>query len=172
MSAATTAPLPPLEDGIALMDYLASGHTLGPLLGHTAQAQETMYALAHRMYGQAKYDDAARIFSHLVTCNHMDARFFVGFGACMQMKGRHPQALKFYGVASVLDLADPTPVMHMAECHLALGDHAQARTAIARGLDLASGNDRHRATRARLEAMRAFLQAARADRTVSQGEDQ
>jgi type III secretion system low calcium response chaperone LcrH/SycD len=149
-----------IEQGIALLDFLKSGQTLGPVMGCSLEVQEALYHRGHTLYNQAKYDEAMRVFAYLMMANHVDRRYYNGFAACLQMQRRYSDAIKYYGVASVLMLTDPQPAMHMAECHLALGDHAQARTSIDYALTQARAHQAHHGLVPRLEAMQAFLDNA------------
>jgi type III secretion system low calcium response chaperone LcrH/SycD len=152
---------PTIAQGLVLLDYLMSGRTLGEAMGCSLQSQETLYHVAYTFYSQAKYPEAMRVFAFLLAANHMDRRFFNGFAACLHMQRRHEDALKYYGAASVLDLTDPEPAMHSAECHLALGNIEQARTSLDYALCQARADEKHHAIIARLEAMLAFLNGAR-----------
>jgi type III secretion system low calcium response chaperone LcrH/SycD len=145
------------QDGAALLGQLLSGQTLGDLLGHSRESQEALYYVAHTLYSQAKYADAMRTFAYLLTLNHLDRRSFLGFAACLRMQQRHADALKYYGIASAMDLTDPQPPLHMAECHLALGDRARAQEALNYALSQARGQEAHRACLARIEAIQSFL---------------
>lgn len=148
-----------LAQGAELVGHLLEGKTLGPLLGHSPKEQEALYTLAFRLYGQARYADAARLFAYLLMNNHLDARYYNGFGACMQMQERPTEALRYYGMASLLDLTDPAPVMHCAECHLALGARDKALEALNYALAQARHHERHRRHVPRLEALLRFVEA-------------
>jgi type III secretion system low calcium response chaperone LcrH/SycD len=152
---------PTIAQGLALLDYLMSGRTLGEAMGCSLQSQETLYHVAYTFYNQAKYPEAMRVFAYLLAANHLDRRFFKGFAACLHMQRRHEEALKYYGAASMLDLTDPEPAMHSAECHLALGGIEQARASLDYAMSQARADDKHRAFIPRLEAMLAFLDGAR-----------
>lgn len=153
----TDAPLPDIAQAAALLKHMMSGQTLSEAMGQTAETQEALYAMAFNLYTQAKYEEAMRIFSFLMTANHLDRRFFSGFAACLHMQRRHADALKYYGIASTLDLTDPEPVLQSAQCYLALGNRAMARTSIDYGLLQARAHPHHRSYVPRLEAMLAFL---------------
>lgn len=146
-----------LEQGAQLLGQMAHGQTLGPMMGVSVPAQEALYALAYTAYTQARYAEAMQAFSFLMTADHFDRRYFSGYAACLRAQKRHGEALKHYGVASMLDLTDPEPVMRMAECHLALGERVQARTALDYALVQARAHEAHRSYAPRLEAMLAFL---------------
>ncbi|MDR6536928.1 SycD/LcrH family type III secretion system chaperone [Variovorax soli] len=140
-----------------LLKHLASGETLGALLDQSPEAQKVMYHLAYTHYAQGKYTDAMRFFGFLVICDHWDRRYHMGMAACLQMQLQHADALKYYGIASMLDLTDPAPVMHIAECHLARGERPQARKALDYAIVQARAHAHHNHHVARLEAMLALL---------------
>jgi type III secretion system low calcium response chaperone LcrH/SycD len=146
-----------IPQAAALLQHMMSGQTLAPTVGHTPDTLEALYSLAYNLYSQAKYEEAMGIFSFLLTANHFDRRFFSGFAACLHMQRRYQDALKYYGIASTLDLTDPEPVMQSAQCYLALGNRAMARMSIDYGLIQARAHAHHRSHVSRLEAMLAFL---------------
>jgi len=146
-----------VEQSVALVDFLKSGQTLGAAMGCSLEMQEVMYYRGHTLYGSARYDEAMRVFAYLMAANHLDRRYYIGFAACLHMQKRYQEAIKYYGVASVLMLTDPEPVMHIAECHLALDDREQARTSLDYALTQARAHEAHHGFVPRLEAMQAFL---------------
>ena len=159
MEAAATAP--DVRQSLALLAALRSDRPLGTLPA-SLEVQEVIYALACKFYEGGKYPQAMRSFSFLMTANVADARYFMGFAACLHMQRKYAEALKFYGAASLFDLTDPYPAMHSAECHLALGDNAQARSAIDYALCQARAHqdEQLRECIPRLEAMLSFLENA------------
>jgi hypothetical protein len=62
-------------------------------------------------------------------------------------------------MASILDLTDPEPVMHCAECQLALGRRDQARANLEYALVQARAHEARHGFVPRLEAMLAFLES-------------
>ena len=148
------------EVGARLHDYLMAGHPLGPLLGSSIESREALYRLGYRLYGQAKYEDAQRLFAILLMHNHYERRYYLAYGACTQMLKRHADALRYYSVAAQLDLTDPQPAIHMAECFLALGQRKDARGCLDHGLVQARYHEEHRRHVPRLEALLALLDRA------------
>jgi type III secretion system low calcium response chaperone LcrH/SycD len=146
----------------ALIDYLAKGHTLGPLLGNSREAQEALYTVAYRLYRQAKYESAERLFAFLMVNDHLDRRHYLAYAACAQMQQDHQRALRYYSMAHMLDKTDPRPLMHMCECFMVLGDFAKARTLLTFGLIQARYHAEHHAHVPRLEALLASLDRAEA----------
>jgi type III secretion system low calcium response chaperone LcrH/SycD len=82
---------------------------------------EALYALGYNLYGQARYDEAQKVFQYLVMHHQFDTRYIVALGAALQMLKRHDEAITTFGAAALLDLDDPVPVLHSCECLLALG---------------------------------------------------
>ncbi|MES3002902.1 MAG: SycD/LcrH family type III secretion system chaperone [Pseudomonadota bacterium] len=152
-----TQALPTIEQGAALVELLSSGNTLSGLLGRSEKSQEALYHVAYVFYGQAKYTEAMRMFAFLLANNHLDRRFYMGFAGCMQMLDRHEEALKYYGIASLLDLTDPLPPMHMAECHIAMGQRDKARESLEYGLCQGRAADTHVESVRRMEGLLALL---------------
>ncbi|WP_395687963.1 tetratricopeptide repeat protein [Caenimonas koreensis] len=144
-----------------LLDRMLSGQPLeafGPAL--SLKSQDTLYHLGYMQYQQARYAEAMRIFGYLLTMNHVDKRFLMGFGACLQMQRQHEEALKFYSPACVLDMTDPEPVMRCVECHLALGNVDAARLGLDYGLKQARAHAAHHGWIDRFETMLGFLDNA------------
>lgn len=144
---------PNTEAAQAVIDFLMSGQTLADAWGHTVESVETVHYLAYAFYAQAKYEQSMRLFGYLLTTNHLDRRYYSGFAACMHKLRRHEEALKYYGLASVLDLTDPEPVMRSAECYMALGNIPKARFSLDYALTQARAHDAHAKFVPRLEAM-------------------
>jgi type III secretion system low calcium response chaperone LcrH/SycD len=165
MSSESPAQSISIAQGFALYEYLSCGETLAEALGCSVKTQEGLYYLAYTFYNQAKYDDAMRVFAYLMTANHVDRRYHSGFGACLHMQQRYREALRHYAAASMLDLTDPGPVMHSAECYLALGDKAQARSSLAYALAQARAHERHHGFVPRLEAMLAFIDSEQQEKS-------
>ncbi|MDB5839527.1 MAG: CesD/SycD/LcrH family type secretion system chaperone [Herminiimonas sp.] len=116
--------------GVRLAEHLVGGNTLASLLGISEESQEALYALGYNLYNQGRYDDAMHTFGFLLLHNHRDRRFYKGFGSCLQMQKRYQDALKYYGIASIMDLNDPVPVFHSAECLLAMSKVDEAIEAL------------------------------------------
>jgi type III secretion system low calcium response chaperone LcrH/SycD len=144
----------------ALVDYFAQGYTLGPLLGNSQEAQEAAYTVAYRLYRQAKYESAERLFAFLLLNDHLDRRYYLGYAACAQMQRQHERALRYYSMAHLLDKADPRTPMHMGECFMALGDFEKARALLSYALIQARHHAEHRAQVPRIEALMASLDRA------------
>lgn len=142
-----------------LEDLLRGGRALSGLPRDSAEA---LYALAHQLYRQARYVEASRLFAFLVTLNAFDRRFHMGLGASKQMQRHHREALHHYAVASLLDTADPMPLLHSAECFLSIGQRTEARERLRLALGQAEDGSRHAHAAPRVRALIELLDSAAA----------
>lgn len=110
--------------------HLSQGGTLGDLRGFGPSEYEAIFLVGHTLYGQVKYEDAAQVFAYLVMNNPYDRRFAQALGSATQMQGKWADAIGYYATAIVMDMADPQPVFHTAECLAALGQVDDARDAL------------------------------------------
>lgn len=106
------------------------GATIKELRGLTNDEMEAVYSLAYGFYRTGKFDDAEKLFNFLALFDHLNPKFWFGVGAVRQAKKDYPLAVQAYAYAAFLDLQDPKPQFHAAECYLAMGDKVKAASAI------------------------------------------
>jgi type III secretion system low calcium response chaperone LcrH/SycD len=111
-------------------ELLANGATLGWIQNYDETDYEALYALGHNLYAQARYQDAVRIFGFLVLQNHLEPRYMNAYASSLQMVGNYLEAIKSYSITSLMDMEDPLPTFHTAECMLALDMVTEAREAL------------------------------------------
>ena len=104
--------------------------TLGELKGISHDELEAVYSLGFNYYKTGRIDDAAKIFQFLVLFDHLNPKYWLGVGAIQQIKKDYDGAVASYGYASFLDLSNPKPQYHAAECFLAKGDKTAAASAV------------------------------------------
>lgn len=114
-----------------VLELLTHGGGLGTIFGYTDDEYEALYALGHSHYAQQRYLDAAKCFCFLVANQPLEARSWNAYASCMQMLRRYRDAIQYYSNASVLDLEDPLPTFHTAECFIALEMPQEAHEALA-----------------------------------------
>ncbi len=105
--------------------------TVREMKGITDAEMEALYSMGFSFYNTGRYDDAEKVFRFLVLFDHLNARYWTGLGAVLQVKKLYGDAITSYGYASFLDLKNPKPQYYAAECCLALGDKANALSALA-----------------------------------------
>ena len=104
--------------------------TLKQLKGVTNAELEAVYSLAYGYYRTGKYDEALKLFQFLVLFDHLNAKYWLGLGAVQQVMKDFQNAVVSYGYCSFLNLANPKPQLHAAECFLAMGDKRNAASSL------------------------------------------
>ena len=112
------------------VDLLANGATLKAIKGYTDEEFEALYTLGYNLYNQGKFAEAMQAFGFLLMHDQLERRYYKAFGSCLQMLKRYEEAVRNYSMASVLDLTDPEPTFHTAECMVALGMPTEAMEAL------------------------------------------
>jgi type III secretion system low calcium response chaperone LcrH/SycD len=114
----------------AARQFLNDYSTLGELKGISRQELEAVYSLGFTHYRTGRYEDASKLFQFLVLFDHLNPKYWLALGAVQQVARDFRSAIASYGYASFLDLENPKPQLHAAECFLALGDKENAASAI------------------------------------------
>jgi type III secretion system low calcium response chaperone LcrH/SycD len=91
---------------------------------------EAAYAQAYQLLNQERHDEAEKLFEMLCQLDHYQARFWIGLGACRQMRKGYEPATKAYAMAGSLDVENPIPALRAAECFLALGNLEAAESGL------------------------------------------
>ena len=104
--------------------------TLKQLKGVTNAELEAVYSLAFGYYQTGKFNEALKLFQFLVLFDHLNKKYWKGLGAVQQVLKDFQGAIVSYGYSSFLDLKNPKPQFHAAECFLAMGDRRNAASAL------------------------------------------
>ena len=96
----------------------------------------------------------------LVTYDHLEPRYLMALAASAQMLGRYADDIQHYGTAAVLMLDDPAPLLHSAECCIAIQQMEGAAEALRMAIGLIDQEPQHEALRPRAQALLAPLAAA------------
>ena len=104
--------------------------TMRELKGITKAEMEAVYSVGFNMYRTGRYDDEEKIFRFLVLFDHLEPKYWLGVGAIQQVRKDYQGAIASYGYSSFLDLSNPKPQLHAAECFLAMGDKVNAASAL------------------------------------------
>lgn len=121
-----------LSELIKVLERIGNGEmTVAQARGITPQELEAVYALAYDYYRTGRIDEAETIFRFLTMFDHLNEKYWLGLGAIFQVKKQFDRAVKIYAyVAATLDLKNVSASYYAAECYLALGDLANARSAV------------------------------------------
>jgi len=101
-----------------LEDVYLNGKNLAEALDLTEQNLEDIYRIAYNNYNASQYLDARNIFTFLTLLNSEEPRYFFGAGAAYQMLKDYPNAIAFYVCCTALDLLNPLPWYHLADCYM------------------------------------------------------
>ena len=149
--------------------------TLKQVKGVTNGELEAVYSLAFGYYRTGKYDEALKLFQFLVLFDHLNAKFWFGLGATQQAVKDYQGAVASYGYCSFLNLENPKPQYHAAECFLAIGDKRNAASSLEALNEYCPNNTdvgrEYRAKAAKLREMigqEAFDALAEEDRKLSE----
>ena len=110
--------------------FVKDGATLKEVRGITNDELEAVYSLGFGYYNTGKFDDAQKLFEFLVLFDHLNAKYWFALGAVQQAEKMFDKAVSSYGYSSFLDLENPKPQYHAAECFIAMGDKGNAASAI------------------------------------------
>lgn len=114
----------------AAQSFINDGATLKELKGISNAEMEAVYSLAFNYYRTGKFDDAAKLFNFLAFFDHLNAKYWFGVGAVRQATKNFAQAVQAYAYSSFLDISNPKPQYHAAECFLAMGDKKNAASSL------------------------------------------
>ena len=106
------------------------GSTIKELKGITNNEMEAVYSLAFNYYRTGKFEEAEKLFNFLALFDHLNPKFWMGVGAVRQVRKDFSGAVQAYGYASFLDISNPKPQLHAAECFLAMGDKRNAASSL------------------------------------------
>jgi len=157
------------EDLAAISERVAAhfseGGTLGDLAGISDEQFEALYAAAYRLYSTDRFEEAAKFFAYLGMTDPYERRYTLGLGACLQMLKKWDEAIAAYTLCIALDVEDPVPAFHMAECLAGQGDLADAQTLMAEVVQRCKAPE-HQALKQKADAM-LKLMALRAARLAA-----
>lgn len=154
-TATPTFPLDQLAEQVSTL--LMNGGTLGDTFDYDEKDYEVLYALGHGLYSQGRYVDAMKAFGYLVVHNHLEKRFMNAFASSLQMIKSYEEAIKYYSLASVMDMTDPGPTFHSCECLLALGQTDDALQGLALVIAQCDSQEQYAPMKTRAQALLALL---------------
>jgi type III secretion system low calcium response chaperone LcrH/SycD len=150
-----------MEEKVAsmLQDVLAGKIILRGELGLDDNDMEALYSVTYNIYMAGKYQDAARMFGLLGMLDPTDYRFIFGAASSTQMLGQYVLAAMQFQLAAAMDPENPVPMLHTAECLLAVKDRKGAKRALEYVMERSEGKQEYAAIRARAETIMENLAA-------------
>lgn len=111
-------------------NVLLKNETLQKAFQITAFEMEEIYAQGYGYYEENCYQEATTVFRWLLVFNPFIVKYWMGFGACLQMLGQYERALHSYAMASMLDPENSLPHLQAARCYQALNNAEEAEIAL------------------------------------------
>ncbi len=122
-----------------------SGSRNWPLV---ADFKEPVYAAAYLFYQNRQYVEAAALFRLLAQSNPLEADYWKGLGASLQMQSAYQEALEcYYRCADCLsgdEAIDPMLYVHVSDCLFGLNEVERALRSLEKGASFANGGERIR----------------------------
>jgi type III secretion system low calcium response chaperone LcrH/SycD len=110
-----------------LFEGAQTGAAIKELRGISDDLLESVYAYAHRFYIDGRLDEAETFFRFLYLYDFYNGDYALGLAAVLQMKKEYAKAIDMYALAYALLKRDERPMLHVGQCHLAMGKLAMAR---------------------------------------------
>lgn len=107
-------------------DFTAGFEELPASRRFTPEQLEVIYALGYSHVQQQHWPQALSIFAFLSQYGPTRAHYLAGLALSLQMLGRHDEAINIHSLMLVLFPDQLSPMLHVAESQLALGDRAGA----------------------------------------------
>jgi len=124
-------------------DVMIGGKTVADMKNISEDELESLYTVGHTFYSQGKFDKAVNIFRFLVMYNHLEVRYFIALGGTLQMLGDYEGALNAYGQAHMMNPEEPSILMHISACFLAVNDLVNAESSLNAVLFICEGKKDH-----------------------------
>ena len=129
---------------------------------HALDWSETDYQALGQLASQAlqagRTRDAKHLYAFLCRLDPLTADGFLGLGACCQNESDYTRAVAAYGQAAILDLDDPRPSFHAAQCLFRLGQFGKAAHALSAAKTQAEQSPAYRDLRQKIARLTAAVQ--------------
>jgi type III secretion system low calcium response chaperone LcrH/SycD len=138
-------------------NFIRGGNTLKSLKGVDDTTMNAIYSVAYNLYNSGKYEEAHKVFQFLCFFDHFQKKYWMGLGACRQMLKLYQEAVAAYSFAALLDINDPKPPLHAADCFLAMGNREAAESALHASIKWSGNNEEYKSLKERAEGILGIL---------------
>ena len=118
---------------------------------------EAVYALAHNLFSNGKFEESLKYFAFLTLYSPTDPKYLLGLAASQQMARQFEAAIQTYSFLTLLDPTDPSPTLRIGECLMMLGQTVEARDCFTMVVALANASGQHSQLKARAEGLNEVL---------------
>lgn len=141
-----------------LEHFMKYGGVLKDAHNISDKEMEAIYSVGYNLYESGKYDDGLKVFKFLCFFDHLEKKYWLGLGAVNQMLKKYNDAVNAYSMAAMLDIDDPAPAMHAADCLLLTGNKEKAESALNFVLEMTPDEEKTAAYRKRAEAVLGLME--------------
>jgi tetratricopeptide (TPR) repeat protein len=110
--------------------------TVQEIFGISKEVYDAMYQIGVDLVNKGNSDDALKVFALLTTLNNLVFEPWLVIGTLWQTKGRYPEALHAFTMASLLKFEDPAPHIYAAEVYIALDQKKLSQETLSLALSL------------------------------------
>lgn len=96
---------------------LEEGYVPQDFCGITDEQLEATYYYGYNLFNDGHFKQAESVFHRLCYLNHYQGRFWLGLGGSLQKQKKYAKAIEAYSVAALIDVENPLPALHAAECY-------------------------------------------------------
>lgn len=121
---------------------------------------DAIYALAHQMVVQGRYETAYGYFSLLTLYKPTNVSYLKGLALCYRMLERYDEALNVYAFLATIDAQEVDHSIAIVECLLLKRELDEARATMALILQFCAENPVPAKTSARVQALHELLDPA------------
>jgi len=147
-----------LRNASQLMDGVT---TVSDMRGIQPKELESLYQFGLGFYRAGKMEEAEKVFKLLTLIEHTSAKYNIALAAVRQATKQYDLAIQGYALATMLDMHDPKPHFHAAECAFAKGDFEMAVNCLYSLRELCpAGTARNDEFRAKAEKLQSVLDRA------------
>ncbi len=128
-------------------------------------AVDSIYTQAYNMYNQGKYKEATYLFQILMLLDPGVSKHVMGCAACLHRQGLYDKAAQIYALCATLDVDNPMPHFHAADCYIKLQAPELAIVCLKSVISCAKEKEEHKVVKERammmLETVEAEVKARR-----------
>lgn len=117
-------------------------------------AIDGMHAIAFELYHHGHYEQAAVLYRLLSAKEPLNADFWMGLGASLQMNSKYEDALTPFAMAASIEIENPQPHLHAAECYFGMLDRKEGFEALGVADSFCTNRPEHQGIKQRIAVLR------------------
>jgi len=135
--------------------------TLQEVLGVASHDAQRYYEAACRLLQKKRYSEAADAFFFLTMLDPTSFCYWLNLGLAEQMQERYVEALDSLGMATLLNMDDPTPHVYAAECYIASNKLSQAIDSLRLAMECPTEGDEFASVKCQMIDLTKLIKKAR-----------